>query len=468
MTLLTKYLLACICISISFMSSALAEKNILGEEINIIENDVIDQEINKLNTLNFNPNSSTNKSQNFQPTKAEINLWQRIYSRFDIKDENNSRSKKYEKWFSARPEYIERMMDRSQKYLFYVVGEVEKRGMPSEIALLPMIESAYNPIANSRSKAVGIWQFIPSTGRLYGLKQDWWQDKRRNVVDATNAALDYLQKLHALFGTWDLALAAYNAGEGTVSRAIAKNKAKGLPTDYANLKLPAETKDYVPKLQAIKNIVSNPSQYGLYIDPIPNKPYFTYVEAPAVIDADLAANLAEISYDEFLLLNSEHRRPLIRTNEKTQKFILPINAADTFVKNLSQNEKPLVSWNIYKPKRNEKIKTIANKFDMEESDLIKANDLNPQKLIKPSSIILVAKKEGTETNAHQDIDESIIQKDSKTEVSVSPNKYKVKSGDTLTKIAKKYGISVDELKDINQITTSDIQIGSTLQLKRNN
>jgi membrane-bound lytic murein transglycosylase D len=450
------------------MSSALAERNILGEEISILENDVTDQEINKLNTLNLNPTNSTNKSQNFQSIKAEINLWQRIYSRFDIKDENNSRSKKYEKWYSARPEYIERMMDRSQKYLFYVVGEVEKRGMPSEIALLPMIESAYNPIANSRSKAVGIWQFIPSTGRLYGLKQDWWQDKRRNVVDATNAALDYLQKLHALFGTWDLALAAYNAGEGTVSRAIAKNKAKGLPTDYANLKLPAETKDYVPKLQAIKNIVSNPSQYGLYIDPIPNKPYFTYVEAPAVIDADLAANLAEISYDEFLLLNSEHRRPLIRTNEKTQKFILPINAADTFVKNLSQNEKPLVSWNIYKPKRNEKIKTIANKFDMEESDLIKANDLNPQKLIKPSSIILVAKKEGTETNAHQDIDESKIQKDSKTEISVSPNKYKVKSGDTLTKIAKKYGISVDELKDINQITTSDIRIGSTLQLKRNN
>ena len=467
MMLLSKQLFVSICILISVMTSALAERNILGEEISIIDNDVLDQEINKLNTLNFNSTSSTNKTQNFQSNKAEINLWQRIYSRFDIKDENNSRSQKYEKWYSARPEYIERMMDRSQKYLFYVVGEVEKRGMPSEIALLPMIESAYNPIANSRSKAVGIWQFIPSTGRLYGLKQDWWQDKRRNVVDATNAALDYLQKLHALFGTWDLALAAYNAGEGTVSRAIAKNKARGLPTDYANLKLPAETKDYVPKLQAIKNIVSNPSQYGLYIDPIPNKPYFTYVEAPAIIDADLAANLAEISYDEFLLLNSEHRRPLIRTNEKTQKFILPINAADTFVKNLSQNEKPLVSWNIYQPKRNEKIKTIANKFDMEESDLIKANNLNPQKLIKPSSIILVAKKEGTETNAHQDIDESKIQKDSKTEISVSPNKYKVKPGDTLTKIAKKYGISVDELKDINQITASDIQIGSTLQLKRN-
>ena len=469
MGLLSKYLFAFVLISLTLIPTAFAEKNILGEEISILDIDVLDQEINKLNALNLSTSESpSSKTLSYQSNKAEINLWQRIYSRFEIKDENNSRSKKYEDWYSARPEYVERMMDRSQKYLFYVVGEVEKRGMPSEIALLPMIESAYNPIANSRSKAVGIWQFIPSTGRLYGLKQDWWQDKRRNVVDATNAALDYLQKLHALFGTWDLALAAYNAGEGTVSRAIARNKAKGLPTDYAHLKLPAETKDYVPKLQAIKNIVSNPNHYGLYIDPIPNKPYFTYVDAPAVIDADLAANLAEISYDEFLLLNSEHRRPLIRTNEKTQQLILPISSADTFIKNLSQNEKPLVSWNIYQPKRNEKIKAIANKFDMEESDLIKANDLNPQKIIKPSTIILVAKKEGTETNANQDISESKIQKDTKSEDSAKPNKYKVKPGDTLTKISKKYGISIDELKDINQITSSDIQIGSILRFQRNN
>jgi membrane-bound lytic murein transglycosylase D len=469
MGLLSKYLLAFVLISLTLIPTAFAEKNILGEEISILDIDVLDQEINKLNALNLSPSESpSSKTLSYQSNKAEINLWQRIYSRFEIKDENNSRSKKYEDWYSARPEYVERMMDRSQKYLFYVVGEVEKRGMPSEIALLPMIESAYNPIANSRSKAVGIWQFIPSTGRLYGLKQDWWQDKRRNVVDATNAALDYLQKLHALFGTWDLALAAYNAGEGTVSRAIARNKAKGLPTDYAHLKLPAETKDYVPKLQAIKNIVSNPNHYGLYIGPIPNKPYFTYVDAPAVIDADLAANLAEISYDEFLLLNSEHRRPLIRTNEKTQQLILPISSADTFIKNLSQNEKPLVSWNIYQPKRNEKIKAIANKFDMEESDLIKANDLNPQKIIKPSTIILVAKKEGEETNANQDISESRIQKDTKSEDLAKPNKYKVKPGDTLTKISKKYGISIDELKDINQITSSDIQIGSILRFQRNN
>ncbi len=447
------------------MPSACAENNILGEEISILDNDVLDQEINKLNAFSLNSDAPPSKVQNYQPNKAEINLWQRIYSRYEIKNENNSRSKKYEDWYSARPEYVEKMMDRSQKYLFYVVGEVEKRGMPSEIALLPMIESAYNPIAISRSKAVGIWQFIPSTGRLYGLNQDWWHDKRRNVVEATNAALDYLQKLHTLFGSWDLALAAYNAGEGTVGRAIAKNRAKGLPTDYAHLKLPGETKDYVPKLQAIKNIVSNPSQYGLYIDSIPNKPYFTSVEAPAVINADLAANLAEISYDEFLLLNAEHRRPLIRTNDKTQRLILPINAADTFVKNLSQNEKPLVSWNIYQPKHNEKIKAIANKFDMQESDLIKVNDLNPQKTIKTSTMMLVAKKEGTESNTNQDIYESKTQNDKHAEDSMKPTKHRVKSGDTLNKIAKKYDIHIDEIKDINQMTSSDIQIGSILQLQ---
>jgi len=167
MSLQFKRFLALIFISLLLITSAFAERNTLGEEISVLDNDVLDQEINKLNALNFNPEALPNKTQNLQSNKAEINLWQRIFSRFEIKDENNLRSKKYEDWYSARPEYVERMMDRSQKYLFYVVGEVEKRGMPSEIALLPMIESAYNPIANSRSKALGIWQFIPSTTALW-------------------------------------------------------------------------------------------------------------------------------------------------------------------------------------------------------------------------------------------------------------------------------------------------------------
>ncbi len=463
MLLLSKLIIALICLPLLFIPSAFSEENILGEEISILENDALDEEINKLNAKDLSPALPTIKTQFLESKKNEINLWQRIYSRFQITNENNLKSKKYEDWYSTRPEYVERMMDRSQKYLFYVVGEVEKRGMPSEIALLPMIESAYNPIANSRSKAVGIWQFIPSTGRLYGLKQDWWLDKRCNVIDATNAALDYLQKLHTLFGTWDLALAAYNAGEGTVRRAIAKNKARGLPAGYKYLNLPKETKDYVPKLQAVKNIVSNPNQYGLFIAPIPNQPYFTHVEAPSVIDADMVAYLAEITSEEFLFLNAEHKRPLIKSNNKSQKFILPINAADKFTKNLSENEKPLVSWILYQPKSNENIRVIASKFNMEEDELIKVNDLTPKKIVKPSTIILVAMNEDAAININSE-----IQNNENYENSPKENKHKIMPGDTLTKIAKRYGISLNELKDINQIKSSNIQTGTTLRLIRNN
>ena len=159
-------------------------------------------------------------------------LWKRIGDGFEIRDVHDKRVKKYINWYQSRPDYVERMIERSSRYLYYVVEEVEKRNMPMEIALLPMIESAYNPIAKSRQKAVGVWQFIPSTGKIYGLEQDWWRDKRRNIIDSTSAALDYLEKLHGLFGSWELALAAYNAGEGRVKRDILKNKKRKLPTDY--------------------------------------------------------------------------------------------------------------------------------------------------------------------------------------------------------------------------------------------
>ena len=171
----------------------------------------------------------------------------------------------HEKWYAGRPDYVERMTDRAQRYLFYIVGEVERRGMPSEIALLPMIESAFNPGAYSTGHASGIWQFIPSTGKNFGMQQNWWYDGRRDVISATNGALDYLQKLHGMFGDWELALAAYNCGENAVLRAQAHNRKLGLPTRYTSLKLPKETRNYVPKLLAIKNIIADPRP--LCVDP---------------------------------------------------------------------------------------------------------------------------------------------------------------------------------------------------------
>ncbi|MGB4812330.1 MAG: transglycosylase SLT domain-containing protein, partial [Methylophilaceae bacterium] len=256
------------------------------------DNDVQD------NAIILDRNIPANETATESPAVINIgsdDLWVRIKKGYAMPTCKSNLVANHERFFSSKPEYVKRMVERSQKYLFHIVEEVEKRDMPTEIALLPMIESAYNPQAYSRSRASGIWQFMPDTGRYFGLKQNWWVDNRRDVTIATDAALTYLQKLHDMFDSWDLALAAYNAGEGTVARAIAQNRKLGLSTDYESLNLPAETKNYVPKLQAMKNLMTYPEKYGLKIQTIANTAYFTRVTAPSQIDAHLAAKLAEIS-----------------------------------------------------------------------------------------------------------------------------------------------------------------------------
>ncbi|MGE5027802.1 MAG: transglycosylase SLT domain-containing protein, partial [Betaproteobacteria bacterium] len=238
-------------------------------------------------------------------------LWERIRNGFTLQEVDTPLVQSHVAWYANRPDYVRRMVERSQLYLYHIVEEVEKRGMPTEIALLPMIESAFNPKALSRSRASGIWQFIPSTGKDFGLKQDWWYDGRRDVTAATDAALDYLQKLHDMFDSWELALAAYNWGEGSVQRAIAKNQRMGLPTDYLSLKMPAETRNYLPKLMAVKRIVMDPEASGLTLASIPNRPYFATVTTKRHIDVAVAARLAEIPLQEFVSLNPAHNRPVI-------------------------------------------------------------------------------------------------------------------------------------------------------------
>src|SRR5947207_491290 len=244
--------------------------------------------------------------------------------------------------------------------------------MPMEIALLPVIESAFNPKAYSRAKASGIWQFIPSTGKNYGLAQDWWKDNRRDIVAATDAALNYLQRLHTMFGSWELALAAYNAGEGNVMRAIAYNQKKGLPTDFVGIsaRLRPETRNYVPKLIAVKNIVLSPPAYGIELESVPDEPYFTEVQAPKKIDVKVVARLAGMTEDEFVALNPAHNKPVATG---TGIFIVPVDKAHDFRANLEKYDEPLVTWTTYQAKRYEALDAIAKRHNTTAAELRLAN-----------------------------------------------------------------------------------------------
>ena len=240
-----------------------------------------------------------------------LDLWDRIRRGYAMPDLATELVTDREQWYAARPDYILRMTERSRKYLYYIVEELERRKMPTELALLPFIESAFNPQAVSTARAMGMWQFMPATGKDFDLKQNVFRDDRRDIQASTRAALDYLQRLYNLFGDWHLALAAYNWGEGNVGKAIARNQRAGLPTGYVDLNMPMETRMYVPKLQAMKNIVGNPPAYNVVLFSIPNHPYFQSVPLPRDMDVTFAAKLAEISVEDFKSLNPSASRPEI-------------------------------------------------------------------------------------------------------------------------------------------------------------
>src|SRR5436190_6388960 len=327
------------------------------------------------------------------PEPPVRSLWPRINAGFTLPPMDNELVREWESWYANRPGYVARMIDRSRRFLFHIVEEVEKRGMPMEIALLPMTESAYNPVAYSRSHASSMWQFIPSTGKDFGLRQNWWYDGRRDVIAATEAALDYLQKLHGMFGDWQLALAAYNWGEGAVGRAIERNRAKGLPTDYESLTLPPETRGYVPKLVAVKNIISNPARYSLAIADIPNESYFDTVTLKRHIDMKLAAKLAEMPPDEFKFLNPGHNKPVIKAGE-AERILLPRHKLGVFLANLEKHHQPLVSWQAVTLRPGQKPEQVAAQHGMTLSELKQVNGLVPQQRIVTGQPLLVPLKEG--------------------------------------------------------------------------
>lgn len=406
----------------------------------------------------------------FEPSMQfeEEDIWQRIKDGFQLADVDSPLTQKHETWYASRPDYMQRMIARGERYLHFIVEEVDKRNMPSEIALLPMIESGFNPQALSRSRAAGIWQFMPVTGKHFGLEQNWWADHRRNVTAATHAALDYLQKLHLMFGSWDLALAAYNAGEGTVRRAMEKNRAQGLPTDYVNLALSEETRNYVPKLQAMKNLISDPERYGLTIDSIPNEPYFTRVSAPQQIDTELAANLAGIPHEEFVALNPEHNRPVITAKAgNSHEILLPVEAADIFISNLSSYEQPLVTWQTYHAKRGEKIDKIAKKFGISAAEFRSVNSLSGSKALSENRLVLVPAKH-TSQKQRSALDKNrieLLNASHHTELHAKQAiRHEVAANETLFAIALRYGVTVKQIMESNQLKNSRLKIGQVLMI----
>ena len=399
---------------------------------------------------------------------VKFDVWERIRKGFAIPDLNNPLVANHTTWYSSRPEYIQRTTTRASRYLFHVVQELEKRQMPMELALLPFIESAFNPQAYSHAKAAGMWQFIPSTGRDYNLKQNAFRDERRDVLASTSAALTYLQKLYNQFGDWQLALAAYNWGEGSVARAIAKAEARGLPTDYNSLSafMPNETRNYYPKLQAVKNIIAAPGQYNIKLPVIENEPYFVSIKKTRDIDVKLAAQLAELPMEEFKALNPQFNRPVITGSEKTQ-ILLPQLNAEKFKENLSTWTKALSSWTAHKvTAARERIETIAAKFKTTPEVIREANAIPPNMHPTAGSTVLVPKPP---TAADKDIGVEVADN---AMLAVAPDepprkKITVKVGkrDTMASITARYKVTADEVRKWNDLKGDKLAAGQSLKLE---
>jgi membrane-bound lytic murein transglycosylase D len=375
------------------------------------------------------------------------------------------------------------MSQRAGKYLYYIVDELNRRGLPTELALLPFVESAYNPTAYSHAKASGLWQFIPSTGRHYNLQQDWWRDQRRDPVASTNAALDYLAYLYDFQGDWYLALASYNWGEGAVKRAMEKNASAGVPADYASIRMPEETRNYVPKLQAIKNIITNPKKYGIALPDVSNAPYFTTVQKTEDIDIEVAAKLAEMSVEEFKLLNASFNRPIILA-EHNPVLLLPTNRVDIFNANLEAYKGRLSSWQTYRSKKGESYAAIAKQHGITLGQLRTVNGLSARQTRAVAQTLLVpaaGAAGGIQLASFEPgVDDTLAARKrtkaaprrttaSGRDVVVLQRKanvrtHTVKGGDTLFSLAKRYNTSVDELRKLNNLKGSALSKGKRLRV----
>jgi membrane-bound lytic murein transglycosylase D len=396
---------------------------------------------------------------------ARSDLWVRVRAGFAMPDLDNALVLKWQQWYASRPDYVQRMTERGSRYLFYVVEEIDKRGMPTELALLPFIESAFNPQAMSVARASGMWQFMPATGKDFDLKQNLFRDDRRDVLASTRAALDYLQMLQRQFGDWQLALAAYNWGQGNVQRAIDRNLKAGQPANYESLRMPDETRNYVPKLQAVKNIVMQPQAFAITLPALENHPYFLTVPITNDIDVDVAVRLAGISLDEFQALNPQMNKPVILA-AGTPQVLLPYDNATLFVKNLRTHKAPLATWTAWVAPATLKPVDVARQVGMSEEQLRSVNRIPPRMLVKVGSTLLVPRSPHKTTDVSGQIADNAM-------MLLAPDRppgrrvsFKAgKRGDSVAAVAKRNGISAEQVAQWNGVgTDARFKPGQTIVL----
>jgi membrane-bound lytic murein transglycosylase D len=402
------------------------------------------------------------------PAEPEFeDLLERLRNNFALPGVEHATISQQADWFARHPAYLERVLNRASLYLPHVADEVAARGLPAELAFLPVIESAFDPFAYSHGRAAGLWQFIPGTGKRFGLKQNWWYDGRRDVVESTRAALEYLEYLHGLFdGDWLLAVAAYNCGEGTVGRAIRRNRAAGKPTDFWHLRLPAETRGYVPRLLGLAAVLADPAHYGLELPLLPDAPTFTAVDLDGQIDLAVAAELAGIELDELQALNPGFNR-WATDPDGPHRLQLPIAAAETFsvaLAELPPGER--VRWQRHQVRSGDTLGAIARRHRTTVEVLQSVNGLSGTQ-IRVGSHLMIPTSTRSVADYPLSADNRLASTQQRPRAGRVRSEHVVRNGDSLWSISRRHGVGVRELAAWNGMAPGDtLAVGRTLVVWR--
>lgn len=392
------------------------------------------------------------------PTLPEFDLWDRLLQSFKLDlDIEHPRITAQLNWYAKHPRYLERVFTRAERYMYHVVTQVEAKNLPGELALLPVVESAFDPFAYSHGRASGMWQFIPSTAKYFGMENDWWYDGRRDVIDSTETALSYLERLNQRFeGDWLHALAAYNSGGGTVSIAIRKNRKVGKGTDFWNLQLPNETEAYVPKLIALAKLVKHPEKYGLTFKPIRNQPYFAVVDTKAQIDLAQAAKLAEISINELYLLNPGFSQ-WATSPDGPHRLLVPVDNAEAFRENLkSLPASERLGWQRYSVKSGDSLISIAKAFRSTPELIRNANQMRGNAIRAGSKLLIPIPKASASHYALSSGQRlKVKQEYDRSHTGGDKIEYLVKSGDSFWSLSRKHKVGMRELAKWNGMAPTD-------------